>query len=423
MAVCTADESGGMETDMAYSELIKNFNRIRAYLRSFYVYGFMHRGEFTQKSARSYDNERRRVESWLGDYMSFGQDEDGRRVFLSVDSRAIPENPLYRAFRTKSFTDRDITLHFHLLDLLSDTDGLPISGIMDELSDRMAEFDSDELPDESTVRKKLREYAALGLIEKEKRGRETYYLRSEDHVDLSTWEEAAAFFSEAAPLGVIGSYIQDRFPQKFGKFRFKHHYILNALDSETLCELFMAIGKRRLVTFEAGEKHMKVLPLKVYIGTQSGRQYLLCWSPARDRFSFYRADLIDNVKARDVIELPADLKERLEEFCRHTWGVAGNNQSRMHHIEMTVFVSPKEDFIVNRLKREKRCGTVEQLDDTHWKFSADVYDALEMLPWLRTFTGRVTDLQCTDQLVIARFRNDFEKLAKMYGGGEDHAVS
>ena len=48
---------------MAYSELIKDFGRIRAYLRSFYVYGFQHREEFTQKSARGYDNERRRVES------------------------------------------------------------------------------------------------------------------------------------------------------------------------------------------------------------------------------------------------------------------------------------------------------------------------------------------------------------------------
>ena len=38
---------------MAYSELIKSFGRIRVYLRSFYVYGFRHRDEFTEKSARS----------------------------------------------------------------------------------------------------------------------------------------------------------------------------------------------------------------------------------------------------------------------------------------------------------------------------------------------------------------------------------
>ena len=52
---------------MAYSEVIKNFNRIRDYMREFYVYGFKSRDEYTKKSGRSYDDERRRIESWLGD--------------------------------------------------------------------------------------------------------------------------------------------------------------------------------------------------------------------------------------------------------------------------------------------------------------------------------------------------------------------
>lgn len=48
---------------MAYSELIKNFERVRAYMREFYVYGFKSRTEYDAKSARSYDDERRRLES------------------------------------------------------------------------------------------------------------------------------------------------------------------------------------------------------------------------------------------------------------------------------------------------------------------------------------------------------------------------
>ena len=44
---------------MAYSELVKNFNRIRDYMREFDVYGFKSRDEFSKKSARSYDDERR----------------------------------------------------------------------------------------------------------------------------------------------------------------------------------------------------------------------------------------------------------------------------------------------------------------------------------------------------------------------------
>ena len=399
---------------MAYSELIKNFSRIRVYLRSFYVYGFRHRNEFTQKSARSYDNERRRVESWLGEYMSFGQDAEGRRVFLSVDSRAIQENPLYRAFRTKSFTDRDITLHFHILDILKVMGGLSITEIMDQLSDRLSEFENDELPDESTIRKKLREYTSLGLIETAKRGRETIYVLSEDHTDLASWSAAAAFFSEAAPLGVAGSFLQDRLPEKFRKFRFKHHYILNALDSEILYELFTAIGESRLITFTARKQRTTALPLKVYIGTQTGRQYLLAWSHVKERFFFFRADMIDSVKKGDIFPLSDALKKHLEDFQSHAWGVTGNNNARLEHIEMTVFAGPDEGHIVERLEREKRCGRVEKLDDRHWKFTADVHEAFEMLPWLRTFTGRITDLQCTDRRVIYRFWKDFGQLVQMY---------
>lgn len=89
---------------MAYSELVKSFERIRSYMREFYVYGFKSREEYSIKSARSYDNERRRIESWIGDFMSFHQDTSGKNVFLSVDSRRIPHNPLHKAFKAKSFT-------------------------------------------------------------------------------------------------------------------------------------------------------------------------------------------------------------------------------------------------------------------------------------------------------------------------------
>lgn len=78
---------------MAYSELIKNFDRIRDYMRQFYVYGFKSRTEYDKKSARSYDNERRRVESWLGNFMRFRQTPDGKNVF-SCPWTAAPFPPI-----------------------------------------------------------------------------------------------------------------------------------------------------------------------------------------------------------------------------------------------------------------------------------------------------------------------------------------
>ena len=51
-----------------FQELIKNFDRIRDYMRQFYVYGYKSRSDYDGKSARTYDNERRRIESWLSGF-------------------------------------------------------------------------------------------------------------------------------------------------------------------------------------------------------------------------------------------------------------------------------------------------------------------------------------------------------------------
>jgi len=408
---------------MAYSELIKSFSRIRSYMRSFYVYGFRHRNEYDEKSARGYDNERRRMESWLGDYMCFGQDVDGKRTFLSVDSRAVAHNPLYRAFKAKSFTNRDIMLHFHLLDILEDTEGLSITEIMDELAERLNEFDSDEIPDESTIRKKLREYVDLGLLKREKRGRETVFYVSADDMNLESWQTAIDFYAEAAPLGVIGSYVQDHVPEHKSAFRFKHHYILNVLDSEILYEILFAIEEKRIVSLTKGKQIIKVIPMKFYISTQTGRQYLLAWALWNEHFSFFRVDQINSVKVGEKASYPDGLKEKMAFFQRHVWGTASGDSSTLDHLEMTISVGENEDFIVDRLNREKRSGLVEQLDAHHWRFTVDIFDAMEILPWIRTFTGRITDFRCSKPAVLERLCGDFEAMAALYGSEKTDAVS
>lgn len=402
---------------MAYSELLKSFHRIRPYMRSFYVFGFRHRTEYDAKSARSYDNERRRVESWLGDFLKFGQDAEGKRVFLSVDSRAIPENPLYRAFKAKSFTDIDITLHFCLMDILQEDRGMNLREILDGLEEDLFGFDDARLPDESSLRKKLAEYESLGLVSKEKRGKQSLYRLASNEVRLDTWKEAAAFFSEAAPLGVIGSYLLDKMEEKPGHFRFKHHYILNALDSEILCTLFRCISQGRQAELTAPRGTVTALPLRIYISTQTGRQYVLAL--AFGTLRFFRLDLIDGVKLGEKAVLPPDLEQRLAVFQSRLWGTSAREGGKTEHVEMVIHAGAGEEFIVQRLRREKRGGTVTQLENGDWKFRAEVFDALELMPWLRTFTGRVVSLHSDNPEVERRFWGDLEALWAMYGGDSD----
>ena len=149
-----------------FSELIKNFDKIREYMRGFYIYGFKVRGDYTEKSARTYDNERRRVACWMDDAVRWEYSPKGKRVFLSLDSSQVRQNPLYAAWKSKSFTKNDIMLHFFLLDLMRDLEPHGVDELTDLIASRYG-----VLLDTQAVRTKLREYERLGVFTVEKTAR------------------------------------------------------------------------------------------------------------------------------------------------------------------------------------------------------------------------------------------------------------
>lgn len=412
---------------MAYSELIKNFERIRDYMREFYVYGFRSRDEYTRKSSRSYDDERRRIESWLGDYMNFRQTAEGKNVFLSIDSRITRHNPLYRAWKAKSFTDGDITLHFILFDILDSPEKeLTLNEITERIDEYLSSFAEPRMFDPSTVRKKLKEYISEGIITAEKKGKTLYYRRSEASDAGST--DVLDFFSEAAPCGVVGSYLLDKCGEHDDLLAFKHHYITGAFDCEIVCSLFEAMNEKRYVTIEIiNRKREKtretmVIPLRIMISVQSGRQYLMAYSPMYRRITSFRTDSIISVRPQEPCDSFDEYRKKLDGMLPHIWGVSTQSRSgqRMEHVEFTIRYNDDEAYIPQRLEREKRCGKVEMLGNNTCRFSADVFDASELVPWIRSFICRITDISFSDAELDARFRADMHEMYSMYGleGGD-----
>lgn len=413
---------------MAYSELIKNFSRIRDYMREFYVYGFKSRDEFTKKSARSYDDERRRTESWLGDYMQFRTTPEGRNVFLSIDSRVSRHNPLYTAWRAKSFTDGDITLHFILFDILYTPDiSLSLGEITAAVDDCLKFFDEPRMFDSSTVRKKLNEYISEGIIVSEKRGKTAYYRRAESNIPCGY--DILDFFSEVSPCGVIGSFLLDKLEAHNSIFAFKHHYITGAMDSEILCSLLAGISEKRCVTLETFNRRKEraaetiAVPLRIMVSVQNGRQYLMAYAIEFKRITSFRIDNIISVKPGDRSYDFDEYRTMLDTMTQHMWGVSTQSRSgeRSEHVEFTVKYANDEAHIHKRLEREKRCGAVERLDHNTSRFTADVFDASELIPWIRTFICRITDISFSDKQLEEQFRKDLSDMYALYGieGGNE----
>ena len=413
----------------SYSELIKNFEKIRAYMREFYVYGFKSRDEYDAKSARSYDDERRRIESWLGDHTGFVRTAEGKNVFISIDSRVSGHNPFYKAWKAKSFTDGDITLHFILFDILSDPSvSVTISEIMERIDgEYLADFEEPMVFDESTVRKKLKEYCTEGLVVAEKQGRKMLYRRAELSDD-GIGTDILDFFSEVAPVGVIGSFLLDKREKARSRFAFKHHYITGAMDSDVLAEVFSAMReKSAIVTTQFGrrkkrEHQVVAIPLRVYISVQSGRQHLLAYLPDTNSIEALRVDRMSEVKLSETVPDFDELRARLDEMQKYIWGVyvsrAAFQKNTTETVEFTVKVGADEEYIVNRLYREKRVGQVEQMGDGLYRFFAEVYDTREMLTWIRTFICRIVHIKFSNPAVARVFEGDLERLYEAYGVGD-----
>ena len=402
-----------------YSELIKNFGRIRDYMREFFVFGFKTRNDFNRKSKRTYDNERRRIENYLGDITKWEYGDGGKKVFISVDSSKIPVNPFYKAYKSKSFTDNDVILHFLILDILTSNDNLTLDEITDIINARV-----ETLFDPQTVRNKLKEYTEYGIINATKEKKAHYYSLNKCYFeDFDIPKDAINFFSEVAPFGVIGSYINDKIDNKNTRFQYKHNFIVNTLEDNILLDIITAIKQQKRIIIENyshrdnSANNFNILPLIIYVSVQTGRRYLIAQGKGKYRFSVYRLDYIKNVKILEKDEQFNQLKQTLESCFETSFSTALIKEGKPEHFEMTLFINEKtEDYIINRLEREGRGGKVEKLRRNIYKYTNDIFDTNELTTWIKTFIGRVVELSGDNKKVIDLFYDDVRKMEQMYGG-------
>lgn len=115
------------------------------------------------------------------------------------------------------------------------------------------------------------------------------------------------------------------------------------------------------------------------------------------------------------------VRKKLKEYVSQGLLVStqGSTDAGIEHVEFTVRYADDEKHIRNRLEREKRCGTVEHLDNNTSRFSADVFDASEVIPWIRTFICRITDIHFSNKEMEAQFKNDIKEMYTLYGVGGD----
>ena len=133
-------------------------------------------------------------------------------------------------------------------------------------------------------------------------------------------------------------------------------------------------------------------------------------------------DYLSNIKIEEPTPRFDELREELDNMKSKMWGVSTRRkrygQEILEHVEFVVKVADNEEHIVRRLEREKRIGQVEKIDNNTYRFTADVYDTSEMVPWIRTFICRITELHFSNRTLENQFKSDIEEMYHMYGIAE-----
>jgi hypothetical protein len=413
-----------------FHELVKTINRVRNYVRDFFISGWRSRSDYDESRRRSYDNEKCRIECWFGkEYVKSRRDSSGRQFFsISVDMNDLKRNPMYEVWRTKRFLPNDLALHFFIIDILSSGGSYTSNDVMNCLYsyERAKEFEI------STVETKLKEYAENGILSTQREEKKLFYSLS----PLS-WKslpaglmDAVDFFTEAAPLGVIGSFIQDEAGRENQYFRFRRHFIVHTLEDEVLLDLLDAIHGRLSVTLSiysenGGEEKIssaRGVPLKILSSIQGGRRYVAI--KENRGFIVRRLDRIHSVKLGDAAPELDELRERLDRILKKTWGVMFEkdgdvrDSDRLEHVELRLFIDERrEKRVLDRLMRERRNGTVEQEEENIFVYRNGLWYAREMMPFVKSFTGHILSFECDNEEVMKTFRDDMEKMAVIYGEG------
>lgn len=166
-------------------------------------------------------------------------------------------------------------------------------------------------------------------------------------------------------------------------------------------------------------------PLKILVSTQTGRRYVVIHQTKSKHFSSFRLDYLLSVTSldREGEDFKMQYEQRktdLEKSLSRTWGVSFGGGRRSERLELLSFTlsldEEREAHMISRLEREGRGGTITRMEPGVWRYTRECFDCNELMPWVKTFTGRILSFTCSNSMIEIKFFRDMERMAKIYGG-------
>ena len=415
--------------------LIRDYADIRDILRDIYIYGCFSRDDFISKgiSGRKYDNEQRRIASYLPSKF-IKKKRDGKRVlpYCSYDMTETLENFIAETYRNKSFTILDAMSYFFILSVLENKQDITLSEILEIIPEENDKI----IYTKDNLRKKLEELTEKGLIKTKRKGRKVLYEITDDY--FAAFEDSELidlywlleFVKNVSPIEMPYFFLQRKLKlylsvernvelSDITSFQYKHNHLFNVLDNDVAIEILKSIHSRRSLTlsrrFRGEERVSTVVPLKIIHECIYGRQYMLYFDLVYEMIKTCRIDRIVSATAAEVVDDSVFCKAvKSAETEKSSWCTSGLGTEPATVVIEFYIDEQKEQYVLDRIRREGKDGKIEKIHDGLYHFSVSVNDPLEMTPWIRSFGERAKVIQSKNGVLENHLIQDYERAIAKY---------
>lgn len=305
------------------------------------------------------------------------------------------------------------------------------------------------------IRARVKELVDLGILVSV--SKDYYRLSSDIFADLSSDELSdlqlmVQFFYNCSFLTVPGFYLSstiaeysqanflsetDNFfnKQENPVFFYKNNRLQTVIDDDIMWTLLNAIHRKEVVHFTYKSKsgalqEYDILPMKIVIDKQYGRQYFFGYNYSYNNFIMHRISAITNISISKKIKpehrfcfISDNEKEQdihyiynklYNENIHNVWNIAlGETEINVH----ITFSFPKKEYgmLFSQLKSSLHHGKIRELENGVIDFNIITKNELELVPWIRSF-GAYAVVDSTQNPILAnKIKNDWKEALAQYG--------
>ncbi|MDD4835180.1 MAG: WYL domain-containing protein [Lutispora sp.] len=414
---------------------VLDYNKLRTFLRYAFLYGCYTKDDFVERldySQSLVDKDYKRLLAIIGTKHFKKKTPKQTRFRMNYNYYQNTENYLVKSYFAKSSTKLQLSLYFMILQVLKrEMDVSEISGKIPTLSD---DFNI------KTLTRQLDKMADWDLIEKvqHKRNRKLYYRPKKDFFETFTDDElnqlktAVEFFCNIEFPSIPGYYLRDTIEKymkyyrkkepsskKLFLYRFKNFHTI--LEEDMAWRLLYCINRKRKIKIQYGFKdgigNKVILPAKLIIDIQYGRWYLIGSTDTH----FINIFRLDKILDFEILKASCDIagsKGQLDSSFQHSWCIGTLRKDNVPAIITIRFsVSPNQalSFLLNKVKREGKWGTITDISDKSFIYTISINDASEIKPWIRSFGAYAEVIHSTNCDLRKELSSEWSEMLESYG--------